>query len=220
MEHPGWGRTVRVAVIDDHEAIRNGLAHHLVQSPDLLFDGAFADIDALLATGRVPDVIVLDLYLDGSEQTTIPQIGRLRDWGAQVLVHTYIEAPVLLRDAVAAGAAGVCLKSDGLPAIVEAVRQVAAGEPAYSSAVAAALVTDAKRVARLSPREVETLVGLDDGLDYQQIARLWGISVETVKGYMRSVRAKYAEREAQPAPMTIPGVLRRARADGYIGRPA
>jgi DNA-binding NarL/FixJ family response regulator len=211
VRDPGTRDAVRVAVIDNHEATRDGLQFRLIQSADLLPVGAFADVESFLASGRDADVVVLDLNLGRDDRTAIPQIGQLLEKGSQVLIYTAEEAPVPLRNAVAAGAGGVCLKNDGVAALIAAIHQVAAGELVFGSAVATALVTDPKLVAHLTRREIELLTLLDDGLDLRQIAKRWGVSDQAPKEHLANIRTKYCML-GEP----LPKVLGHARAEGRI----
>jgi DNA-binding NarL/FixJ family response regulator len=212
MSEPDDDRAaVRVAVVDDHEATRDGLVIKLDQSDGLRPVGAYADVEALIAGDRMADVVVLDLYQERDGQTSIPHIGRLLERGARVVLYTREEAPVPLRDAVAAGAAGICLKFDGVAALIGAIREVAAGETAYSSAVAAALIEDHELIAKLTDRERDILRHLNDGLNYRQIGALLSIKEGTVKDYMKKIRAKYSKVGCTPG-----DVLQRAHAEGYI----
>lgn len=206
---------ITVAVIDNHDLVRDGLEQALAARPDVEMWGAYADVESLLADAGVPDVVVLDLYLGRDDTASTPAIGWLIGRGSRVVLHTAEERPVPLRAAVSAGASGVSLKNDGRDALLDVVVRVAHGDFVCSSMLARALVTDAELVAHLSPREVDILVGLDDGLTQHQVGRRLGIAEETVKTHLKSVRHKYLDlgRDVTNAA----SVVREATRDGWLG---
>lgn len=215
MSAPSHG-PVSVLVVDNHEAVREGVIQILgrdIAAFDVV--GAYADLAELpMEPGRAPDVVVLDLYLGRDDTTSVPWIPRLRDWGAAVLLYTSTEVAIPLREAVAAGAAGLTLKNDSAEELRQAVRAVAAGEFACSSPLAQALLTDEALVGALSPREVEVVRGLDDGLTQRLIARRHNIAESTVKEHLKSVRAKYLAIERDVT--NSHSLVREARRDGWI----
>ena len=85
-------------------------------------DGVFLDtataVEQLDLAAAPPDVLVLDLYLGRDDVPTTPWIPRLVAWGAPVLLCTSSEFPVPVRQAVAAGASGLVLKSDPFDALL------------------------------------------------------------------------------------------------------
>lgn len=182
-----------VAVVDNHEAIQRGIATILADLPgEFVLVGSYHDPDPLTSgEARIPDIVILDLWLGRDDADSLGAIEPLCSGGAAVLVHTSEERPVKLRAAVRAGALGLALKNDGVKQFVAALRGVAAGEFACSSELAAALLEEPDRAANLAVREVEVLESLADGLTRDQVAARLGVSEGTVKTYLARVRDKY-----------------------------
>lgn len=191
---------IRVATVDDHEIVRDGLASRISGASDTLEMVASTDtVEALLdlmADGIEVDVVLLDLHLAAGP--TYDAVPDLVDRGLRVLVYTTEERPVPLRRAVTQGASGVLLKSDAPPTVVAAIRDAHDGAFACSGPLAHALVKDEGLVADLSPRQVEILQLLDEGLDYRGVASVIGGSEGAVKTHLQRIREKFRRLGVEP----------------------
>jgi two-component system uhpT operon response regulator UhpA len=119
---------IRVAVVDDHESVRLGLKAAFIEE-GYEFVLAAATVTELVdgLAGRECDVVVLDLSLgDGSSVTE--NVKRVQATGSAVLVHSIADRVTSVREALAAGAAGVIPKSSATRTVIEAAASVARGE--------------------------------------------------------------------------------------------
>ncbi len=196
---------IRVLVVDDHAAFRQPLAHMLLLEPDMTSiaeAGSLAEARAAMATlGQELDVAIVDLGLpDGSGADFVRDLTSTSS-GAAVLVLTASEDPVVLAQAIEAGAAGVLQKWIGLDAIIGAVRSLAAGEVLHSSkdVVEALRLVGQHReqnehgqalLDTLTPREREVIAALADGLSDKEIAHRLGISPDTARNHMVNIIGK------------------------------
>lgn len=204
-----------VAVVDNHELIRDGIQNLLLSNPDRFIPrGMYADTSEVPYGEAPPDVVVLDLYLGRDDEISLPAIPNLIAWGAVVVIHTAEEQPVPLRRAVAAGVMGISLKNDGKAALATVIEQAAAGDFVCSSVLASALLTDSRLVAHLSVREAQILSSINDGLTQQQTSRRLSLGLETVKTHLKSVRTKYIGLGRDVTNTT--SLLREARRDGWL----
>lgn len=189
----------RVAVVDNHEVVREGVAARLNAQADIEVVTMVSSVLELREGGatsgsgaaavRGTDVVLLDLWLDDGD--SISDIAGLLTSGWTVLLYTSEQRPVPLRQAVSAGATGLLLKSDPLDSVVEGVRAAAAGEFYCSGTLAHALLSDPTAAASLSARQVEILEALSDGLDYRAVARVLDMSVAAVKTHLARTREKF-----------------------------
>lgn len=205
-----------VAVIDNHESMREGVEAMLRSHPDeFVVTGSYVDVESLSASPDPnPHAVVLDLRLGRDDTLSTEWVGPLVAGGSIVLMHTSEERPAHLRAAVSAGAAGVSLKNDGIGALYLALKEVCSGGFACSSVLADALVNDSRILASLTPREIEVLEGLYDGLTREQVARRLGIGSGTIKSHLESVREKYLQLDR---PVTnAASLVREATRDGWI----
>ncbi|GAA4405514.1 hypothetical protein GCM10023168_19280 [Fodinibacter luteus] len=121
---------IRVAVVDDHEILRNTLRLVLVGAPDMEWVGEAQDgAEALdLVVRTLPDVVLMDLIMPGTDglQATQTIVGACSS--TRVLVLTSSTDPAHVRLSLGAGASGVLTK-DGNPAtILTGIRSVVRGE--------------------------------------------------------------------------------------------
>ncbi|MGF1647860.1 MAG: response regulator [Kineosporiaceae bacterium] len=193
---------VRVLVVDDHAAVRAGIAAVLGTAGDLRVVGEAGDGATAVRQARVlrPDVVVMDLRMprfDGVEATRAVVAEGLAD----VLVLTVVDAPDHVLAAVRAGAAGFLLKTADAPTLVDAVRRVAAGEGVMAPEVPrgildrVAATEPARReeppgLVTLTTREQEVLAGLGRGASNARLAAELGIAEATVKTHVSRILDK------------------------------
>jgi DNA-binding NarL/FixJ family response regulator len=206
---------VRVAIVDDHESVRLGLkAAFADDGYDVVTVGANVDelIDSL--AGREVDVVVLDLSLgDGSSVTD--NVKRVQAAGAAVLVHSIADRVGLVREALAAGAAGVIPKSSATKTVIAAAATVARGDVLNNLEWATAIDADRDFAkAQLGRREREILHLYASGLPLKLAAEQLGIGYSTAREYLDRIRVKYVE-VGRPAPTKV-DLLRRAVEDGIL----
>ena len=207
-----------VALIDDHESVRLGLAAALERADfDVVFSGAGV-AEYLEARGRtltVPaDVVLLDLTLGVGTKVT-ENVTRLVIDGSSVVIHSVADRPVAVREALAAGAAGVISKSSPLDDVIAAVRTVARGDALNNVEWANAVDGDtAFADAQLSTREREVLRLYATGLPLKVVAERLGVAYSTAKENITRIRVKYVE-VGRPAPTKV-DLLRRAMEDGIV----
>jgi len=192
---------IQVAIVDDHPVARRGLQSILAEAGDIEVSAAVATPAGLSRAGPGevhPDVIMLDLYLDGDEPC-LDVIPTLRQ-DHKVLVVSASGRPADVLGAIRAGACGYVTKLADPPMLVAAVRTVASGGFALSSQLADILQGELARVPAaagttaatpaLSPREEEALDLVARGLTHAQAASRMGVSRATVDTYVERIRAK------------------------------
>lgn len=212
----------RVALIDDHESVRLGLAAACGRAgKQVVFSGStvteYLDWRAYAAAAPA-DVVVLDLTL-GDGTTVTENVRRLVLDGSSVIIHSVADRPVAVREALAAGAAGVVSKSSPIDDVIAAVRTVAQGEPLNNVEWASAVEGDREFAdAQLSAREREVLRLYAAGLPLKVVAERLGVAYSTAKENITRVRVKYVE-VGRPAPTKI-DLLHRAVEDGLLAEPA
>ncbi|MFF5263482.1 response regulator [Actinomadura viridis] len=199
----GVNRSLRVLVVDDDALVRAGLAMMLDGIHGITVVGEAADGDEVpaAADAHAPDVVLMDLRMPRVDGIIATHRLRARRNPPEVIVLTTFDADEDVLRALRAGAAGFLLKDTPPPKIVEAVRQVAAGDPILSPSVTRRLMdraagrADAYQRARdalavLSPREHDVAVAVARGRSNAEIAAELFMGVATVKAHVSSVLGK------------------------------
>lgn len=208
--------SIKLAAVDDHPLLLAGLGAELQRSaPDIELVCAEPCVSDFLDSGANVEVVMLDLRLrDGS--TPESNVVRLRQAGHRVLVYTEASSQIQVEEALAAGADAV-LNKDRPPAVlIQAIRTLARGETFESEEVAQALDCVQELRPQLSPRERETLTLYAAGLPTKLVARQLGVGIETVREYLKRIRAKYAAIQ-RPA-FTRMDLYHRAVEDGVVSQ--
>jgi len=144
-----------------------------------------------------PDVVIVDLAMQGSGLGGIDLIRRIRshDARARILVFSMHTETVLVKAAFDAGASGYVTKSNEPAALIRAIRSVAQGERAMSDDIAHILAAESLTPSRstldqLGEREIEILRQFAAGSTTKQIASNLNLSVKTVQNYHYLIKAK------------------------------
>ena len=199
---------VRVFLVDDHEVVRRGVAEVLEDDPGITVAGEAGTVAEALA--RVPavrpDVVVIDMRLPDGDGAELCRGLRYRMPGLRCLVLTSFSEQEALQAAVRAGAAGFLLKQVRGPALVSAVRTVAAGGTLFDQVPngpprpRGPVAAGGDRLGLLTDQERTVLRLIGEGLTNRQIGVRMGLAEKTVKNYTSHLLAKLGlERRTQAA---------------------
>jgi DNA-binding NarL/FixJ family response regulator len=185
-----------ILIADDDPLVREALTALLAGADDLGVVGAGTNgreaVELALETS--PDVVLMDLEMP--ELGGIEAIGALRQAGssAHVVVLTTFSDRERILGALDAGALGYLLKDADPEEIIRGVRAAARGESPLAPRAAHELISERSETrsgdVELSPRELEVLALVADGLPNKLIARRLEISEKTVKAHLTSVFAQ------------------------------
>jgi DNA-binding NarL/FixJ family response regulator len=185
---------LEVIVVDDHLTMRRGV-ELLLRDAGFRVAGVAGQVNearTLLARRRY-DVALIDVRLgEESAVELVEEVLRQHPQAPIVLYTGYTRADSGLHAALRAGARGFVLKSSPAPQLIEALRIVAAGGNYVDPKLAGMLshAGELSRLSSLSPRELEILELLADGLNGQMIADRLFLSPETVRTHVRNATAK------------------------------
>jgi DNA-binding NarL/FixJ family response regulator len=196
---------VRVLVADDHGAIRVGLRLMLEAAPDISVVGEAADGATAVrqAAALRPDVVLMDVRMPGVDGIAATEQIVRAGHGA-VLVLTTFDLDDYVFGALRAGASGFLLKTVDPAGLIDSVRRLAAGESVVAPEVTrrildefvrldrarAAPTAPSARLAALTPRELDILRLVAEGLSNRQIAGRLTISVATAKTHVSRLLGK------------------------------
>jgi DNA-binding NarL/FixJ family response regulator len=193
----------RVLVVDDHPLTREALSSLLVQHGFDVAGQASDGAEAIeMAVGLAPDLVLLDLTMPGMDGlTALPRIREAAP-DTEVVILTASGTEENLLGAIRAGAAGYLLKTESPERIASFLRGVIGGEAALSGSIARRLLERVREGGRLgggvpdaiarklSAREVEVLLLLDEHLGTDEIAGRLYISEHTVRSHVKSLLRK------------------------------
>ncbi len=195
--------SIRLLLVDDHVMLRQGTAELLRREPDLEVVGEAGDGQQALELAHAlqPDIVVMDVrmpILSGVEATrrirqTLPAI--------QVLVLTAHDDDDYVFSLLQAGASGYILKTAPIGDLIQAIRQVHAGESPLDPAIAHKVIAqmtrpqpagggDLEKKIDLTARELEILQLLAHGLSNRAMADALFVSDRTIQAHLTSIFAK------------------------------
>jgi DNA-binding NarL/FixJ family response regulator len=180
----GSGAVIRVAIVDDHPVVADGLGSALAREADLTVAWTAGTIEGArraLASGGDVDVVLLDIRLpDGSGLDLLPgeRVGK-----PAFVVLSSFDRPQYAAAAFKRGAAGFLLKLAPTAEIVDAVHKAAAGGLAFE----ARHLASARTANTLSARELDVVRLVAKGLSNEEIATELGVSRKSVEAYLREL---------------------------------
>jgi DNA-binding NarL/FixJ family response regulator len=186
-------RQTKCLAVDDHPAVRQGLALLLASVDDIDLVESLDSGEAVLSAieEHQPTVVIVDVRLPGIDGISAVKRIAERAPNVKTVVFSAYGDKRLLSDAIAAGARGYVMKGSPPEDLVRAIRTVDTGkafvDPSLSPAL---LMTQGMVDAPLSEREREILQLLAEGLHTDEVAERIGLSAETVKSDTKRATTK------------------------------
>ncbi len=190
---------ITVSIVDDEKELRESIETFIDGSPGFRCVSAYHSAETALKhlPQDRPDVVLMDIHLTGMSgiecverlKTMIPEI--------QVMMLTVYEDTDQIFKALSAGASGYMLKRSTPAKLLEAIKELNEGGSPMSSSIARKVVALFQRSGQirdektnLSPREQMVLESMAKGLTYKQSADQLGISIDTIRTYVRRIYEK------------------------------
>lgn len=183
-------------VVDDHAVVRSGLADFLFAYDDLELVGeaSSGEVAVSLCERVKPDVVLMDLVMPGINGAEATRAIRQACPDIQVIALTSYKDEDLVQNAIQAGAIGYLLKNVTADELAEAIRNAKAGRPTLAPEAAQVLIHAATKPPDLgfdlTPRELEVLALLSEGLTNPEIAERLVVSRSTIKHHVRAILSK------------------------------
>ena len=195
---------IKVCIIEDHAIVRAGLRMLIENSPrmSVLWETQTASEALSNPDLASPQVILLDLDL-GIERGLDLMPSLLEKFSpGRILILTALADTQQHLAAVASGASGVVLKEQAPETLIQAIESVYSGEAWLGKSLMSAVMgklsrtssdkpdPEAEKIARLTPREVEIVGLVSEGLNGERIAKQLRISEATVRNHLTSILGK------------------------------
>lgn len=183
--------SIRILCVDDHRIVREGLALIIGRQPDMEVVGtASSGEEAVELFARFkPDITLMDLNLRGMSGLDAIKAIRLQESRARIVVLTMHNGEEYIHRALEAGAASYVLKDSLSDNLVGTIRDVYEGRHTLAPDVEARLAERAGN-AHLTPREVQVVELISQGMRNKEIAATLGISFETAQVHVKNILAK------------------------------
>lgn len=185
---------ISVAVVDDHPLLRMGVANSIEQTGDMHLAGQFANAATFkewMAEGKRADVILLDRSLP--DMDALDMVSDIREAGMKVIMLTIADTEEEIAEAISAGVDGYVIKSSEPEHVLSAIRNVCAGQSSFplnimQSMARGEMAHSALEV--LTPREMEIVEFVKQGLSNKIIAYNLKLSENTVRNHLRNIMEK------------------------------
>jgi DNA-binding NarL/FixJ family response regulator len=202
---------LHVLVVDDNRVVRDAVAALLVDEESVRVVGAtWLGADTLQTVEQLrPDIILLPAL--GARAVELTRAITRRFPGTRVVIFGIKETPERVTEVIEAGAAGYVREDASVEEFREVVRLVARGEarvaPQIASSLFARLATlaaarrasERARSVKLTPRELEILRLVAEGLTNKEIAARLHVEQQTIKNHMHNILERLSLRRRQQA---------------------
>lgn len=186
---------MKILIVDDHGVVREGLRKLFVVhfEATVIETAGLEDALAVYAAER-PDVVVLDLNLEGAGGLEVLRRIVAADSAARVVVFSMHHEPIYAVRALRGGARGYVSKSAPVEELITGIRKIRAGEQYIdrdlASRIAVSQISSDDPLQSLSTREVEILRMLGQGKSMTAISDNLGIAYKTVANICTQMKVK------------------------------
>jgi DNA-binding NarL/FixJ family response regulator len=191
--------SIRVAIVEDDDEIREGLAVLINGSAGYRCVATFPDAERAIAhlPAQSPDVVLMDIHLPKMSGIECTERLKVEHPGLQIMMLTVYEEDDLVFRSLAAGATGYILKKTPPGELLEAINNLHGGGSPMSDRIARRVVQEfqqigksSKEIENLTDRETEVLSYVAKGYPDKAIAEKLFVSSETVRTHVRNIYQK------------------------------
>jgi DNA-binding NarL/FixJ family response regulator len=194
-------KLIRVLLVDDHQLLTGSLAAVLSREPDIRVVGVAGSVaDAKAMARERIDVVLMDYRLPDGTGAEATRAIKARWPAARVVMLTAVSDDETILDSIQAGADGYLTKDRAVEEVVQAVRSADAGETLLPRSVLVGIaerviaardrVPDRRPVEALTPRELEVLRALTEGLSTPEICERLFIAPNTLRTHVQNIMGK------------------------------
>ncbi len=176
---------MRVLIVDDHPIIVAGCSAMLAGEGGIeVFEARDAESGYSAYLEAKPDVAVVDIALPGASGFELTRRILHHDSAARIVIFSMNDDPIFAARAIEAGAKGYVTKNGDPYLLLQALKEVAVGGTFLKPPVAGRLLESERAIdnplSRLSPREMEILRLMGQGLSLAEVAHETGLSYKTI----------------------------------------
>jgi len=200
---------IRVLLVDDQALVRAGFRALLDAENDIKVVGEGADgaVAVELAAGLVPDIVLMDIRMPGTDGLVATRqiVGRPELTDVRIIILTTFDLDEYVFEALRVGASGFLVKDTEPVELIQAVRAVARGDALLSPGVTRKLIAefaaqrrepvDTPALDALTDREREVMTLVAGGLSNEEIAERLFVSPATAKTHVSRAMVKLGARD-------------------------
>jgi DNA-binding NarL/FixJ family response regulator len=198
---PAGAPPPKILIVDDHPMMREGLAQLIGNQPDMTVCGEAGNAHEALEKVRLlkPNLVLVDITLPGRNGLELIKDIQVLDVAISVLVISMHDESLYAERVLRAGGRGYVMKQEGGKKIMEAIRQVSAGQIFVSEKMSAKILEifsghrpDAGQspVENLTDREFEVFQLIGQGMETKQLAKELHVSPKTIEVHRANIKAK------------------------------
>jgi DNA-binding NarL/FixJ family response regulator len=186
---------MKILIVDDHGVVREGLKRLLIAHFEAqVFEAENIDDGLATYASEKPDIVLLDLNLEGAGGLELLRRVLVADSAARVVIFSMHHEPIYAVRALRGGAQGYVSKSAPVEELIAAIEKVRAGEQYIdrdlASRIAVSQISSDDPLQSLSIREVEILRMLGQGKSMTSISESLGIAYKTVANICTQMKVK------------------------------
>lgn len=195
---PDASLPIRALIVDDHTLFNNGLKAMLVGEPTIEIVGqVYASKDTLHAVARLlPDILLMDFNMPGINGLEMTRQLLASFTTLNILILSMYNEQHYIDEFRKAGAKGYVLKTADVDELVSAIQTILSGKTYFNVRTNRRMEQNAHtdddflKKFRLTPREIEIITSIRQGLTSQQIADKMNVSFYTVETHRRNIHVK------------------------------
>jgi DNA-binding NarL/FixJ family response regulator len=194
-------KPIRVLLVDDHQLLTGSLSQLLAREPDIEVVGVAGTVaDATVMARERLDVVLMDYRLPDGTGADAARAIKARWGNVRIVMLTALNDDETVLESIQAGADGYLTKDRAVEEVVSAVRSAHAGETLLPRSVIMGIAqrvaaardkgADRRQVEQLTPRELEVLRALTDGLSTPEICDRLFITANTLRTHVQNIMGK------------------------------
>jgi DNA-binding NarL/FixJ family response regulator len=198
---PADSQPIRVLLVDDHQLLTDALSRALAREPDIDVVGVAGSVEASRELAEQPlDVVLMDYRLPDGTGAEATRAIKSRWPEARVVMLTAVNDDETVLESIQAGADGYMTKDRAVDDVVSAVRAAHAGDTLLPRAVIIGIAqrvaaardrnADRRPIESLTPREIEVLRALTDGMSTREICDRLFIAPNTLRTHVQNIMGK------------------------------
>lgn len=183
---------IRVAIVDDHQIVIDGIEKYLIDSGIACLSGYAHNVSGCwsMLSAALPDVLMLDVNLPDGNGIDLCPLVKSRYPSVKIMILTNYDEYSSISHVMNNGASGYILKNSMPEEIIEGIRMVASGEKFLSEDAAMKLKKGEKTRIALTRREHELIKLIAGGMTSAEIADKMCLGYETIRSYRKNLYQK------------------------------